>query len=355
MKVYKVLHVFGSLDLGGAESRTMEIYRRIDKKELQFDFVTHTQEKGFYEDEIIGMGGVIHRLPRFNGLNYFKYRNAWKKILLDFPFDAIHGHQTTTGFIYLKIAKKFNITKRIAHARNSKKDSIFKYFLAKLARFYANELVAVSKNSAISEFGKKNLYRTKIIPNGFDYNRFKYNLINRKEIRNNYLITDNQKVFLHVGRLHPQKNHQFLLTVFHEILKIDAKSILFIVGKGKLKNKIQSLINRYKMHKNIVMIDEFKEIQKFYSAADCLIFPSKYEGLPGVLIEAQINSLNAIISDKITKEVQISTRLKWLHLDDSPKKWAEISYINAIRLNEEDLSNRFDISTKVYDEFINLY
>ena len=48
MKVYKVLHVFGSLDLGGAESRTMEIYRRIDKKELQFDFVTHTQEKGFY-------------------------------------------------------------------------------------------------------------------------------------------------------------------------------------------------------------------------------------------------------------------------------------------------------------------
>ena len=44
----RILHVLGTTNLGGAESRIMDLYRHIDRSRVQFDFVVHTDKEGFF-------------------------------------------------------------------------------------------------------------------------------------------------------------------------------------------------------------------------------------------------------------------------------------------------------------------
>src|SRR5690554_892984 len=96
----RVLHVFGRLDMGGAESRTMDIYRKIDKTKVQFDFIIHTEEDCYFNKEIKELGGRIYSVPKFRGSNIIEYRQAWINFFKDHKYyKIIHGHQTTTAFI----------------------------------------------------------------------------------------------------------------------------------------------------------------------------------------------------------------------------------------------------------------
>ena len=60
-----VLHVLGGTNLGGAESRIMDLYRHIDRNKVQFDFLVHTGREGYFDKEIKELGGRIYRVPRF--------------------------------------------------------------------------------------------------------------------------------------------------------------------------------------------------------------------------------------------------------------------------------------------------
>src|SRR5690625_4018242 len=95
----RVLHVFGRLDTGGAESRIMDIYRTIDRAKVQFDFAIHTDEECYYSDEVRELGGRIFSFPRFKGRNYIHYKESWVDFLKSHSeYKIIHGHQTSTAF-----------------------------------------------------------------------------------------------------------------------------------------------------------------------------------------------------------------------------------------------------------------
>ena len=103
----RVLHVLGGVSLGGAESRIMDLYRQTDRSRLQFDFLIHTTEQGYFEEEILNMGGKIYRLPRFKGWNLPQYLMAVNNFFeAHHKFAAVHGHMTSTASLYLPIAKK---------------------------------------------------------------------------------------------------------------------------------------------------------------------------------------------------------------------------------------------------------
>src|SRR5699024_9694057 len=118
-KPLRVLHVFNVLNYGGAEVMIMDLYRKIDRKKIQFDFVVHSKEKGLFEDEILEMGGKIFRVPLYKGINHLTYVKSWKKLLNNnSDFSIIHGHVRSTASIYLKIAKSFNVI-TIAHSHST--------------------------------------------------------------------------------------------------------------------------------------------------------------------------------------------------------------------------------------------
>lgn len=130
----KVLQVMGSLNVGGAETFVMNLYRYIDKEKVQFDFVVHS-DSGYFEQEVIFNGSNIYRLPKYNVLNHFKYIKAWIKILNESKPHIIHSHIMSTAKILLKEAKKNNYF-TISHSHNTYiKENIIKdvtkYFLKK--------------------------------------------------------------------------------------------------------------------------------------------------------------------------------------------------------------------------------
>src|SRR5690625_4929237 len=73
----RILHIFGTLNRGGAETLVMNIYRNIDRSKIQFDFVVHHEEEGAYEEEVRKLGGNIYRVPNYKGTNHFAYKKAW--------------------------------------------------------------------------------------------------------------------------------------------------------------------------------------------------------------------------------------------------------------------------------------
>ena len=59
----RVLHVVGKMHRGGIETLLMEIYRKIDRSKIQFDFIVNTHEVGNYDQEIKKLGGNIYYIP----------------------------------------------------------------------------------------------------------------------------------------------------------------------------------------------------------------------------------------------------------------------------------------------------
>lgn len=320
----RVLHVFGRLDSGGAESRTMDIYRQIDRCKVQFDFAIHTEDKCFFTDEVKSLGGKIYSFPRFNGKNYFQYRKKWNEFFKKHPeYRIVHGHQTNTGFVYLKEAKVNSVLVRIAHSRNSNKENFLKKHICKLSKLYATHLFAVSKVAGISEFGEKavNKGQVKILPNAINAKKYSYNPEIRKQKRSELGIKD-ELLIIHIGRFHPQKNHMFLLDLFNHIIKVELNAKLLLVGDGSLKSEIVKKISDLQIAKSVIIAGTRTDVPDLLQAGDMLLFPSLFEGLPGVVLEAQAAGLPCIISDTITDEVKVTDLVEYIPLEQSAEVWA---------------------------------
>src|SRR5699024_8850946 len=118
-KPIRVLHVFGALNHGGAETMVMNLFRNIDRNKVQFDFVVHSLEEGAYAQEIRELGGRIFCIPRYKGKNHHAYIRAWKDLFQEHSeFKIIHGHLRSTASIYLKIAENYEIY-TIAHSHST--------------------------------------------------------------------------------------------------------------------------------------------------------------------------------------------------------------------------------------------
>ena len=132
----RVLNVLGTTNLGGAESRVMELYRALDRAKVQFDFLVHTEKEGQYSEEIRRLGGRIYSVPRFRVFNILSYKKALRKFFREHnEFAAVQGHMTSTASIYLPIAKKAGIPVTIAHARSAGVDPGVKGFITKMIRY----------------------------------------------------------------------------------------------------------------------------------------------------------------------------------------------------------------------------
>ena len=321
----RILHVVGTMDIGGVETRLMEIYEKINRTKFQFDFVVHSNKKGFYEDKILSLGGKIYRAPDFYLFNFISYAYFWRDFFLSHKdLQIIHGHKTSTAFIYFSIARKLiKYQKLIAHSRNSRKSNKISYLLSKLSRYYATHFLAVSYESGLSEFGKKITNNAcQIIYNSYNFNSYKYSEILRKEARDKYNLNSKDKLFIHIGSFTKQKNHIFLLKIFKKINELDKNSYLMLIGKGKQKNKIYRFIKKLNISNKIFIIEQSNNVKKYLSAADLMIFPSLFEGFPGVAFESQLNGLGVLMSDRITNKIVINRNVEKMALEKSVRIWA---------------------------------
>lgn len=348
----RILHILGNTQLGGAESRIMDLYRHMDRSVVQFDFVVHSKEEGYFNEEIRKLGGRIFRVPRFRVLNYFSYCRAWKKLLQEHrdadgrsEFHMIQGHMTSTAAIYLPIARKCGIETTIAHARSAGVDKGLKGILTRFLRRNlskkADYLFTCSELAGISVFGKKAVEqgRTRFLPNAIDCQKFAPDPLVREKVRRELGI-ENCYVIGHVGRFHYAKNHEYLLRVFAELVKRKTRDyVLLLLGEGSGMEDIRILSRELGIEDKVYFLGNKSNVNDYYQAMDYFVYPSRFEGMPGTIVEAQTAGLRCLMSDTICKEVIATELVTTRSIREDPGLWADeieqhLQYQRSSRVDE---------------------
>ncbi len=323
MKI-KILYVNGGImNRGGIESYMMNYYRHMNKEKFQIDFIVHGYERGVYDAEIEKCGSKIYRLP-VKSKNPIKYSMELKKVLLENSYDIIHSHVDAMSCWILKVAKQCNIPVRIAHSHNTDHltTNKVKYFLNEIARKnvtrYATACFACSDNAGKWLFGESEF---EIVRNAIELEKFAFSSETRNQKRNELGIGRNEFVVGHVGRFDDQKNHEFLIEVFRQIANEIPNAKLLLVGDGKLREKIETKINKCGIADRVLILGNREDVAMLYSCMDLFVLPSLFEGLGIVLIEAQANGLHSVASGNVPQEVNHGDAIKFVEL--SKKKWIE--------------------------------
>ncbi|SMG17093.1 glycosyltransferase family 1 protein [Fibrobacter sp. UWB13] len=359
----RILHVLGGLERGGAETMVMNLYRAIDRTQVQFDFIIHTTKHQAYYDEIIALGGKIYSFPAFNGLNYFKMKKLWKQFFREHPeYKILHSHVRSYASLYLPIAKKAGL-KTIIHSHSTSNgnglSSVVKRIMQYPLRWQAEYFFGCSKEAGAWLFGNNvvNSPKYHILQNAIDTEQYKFDPEIRKEYREKLGLGD-KKTFIHVGRFHPAKNHPFLLNVFAEIHKVDSNTVLLLAGDGELRPEIEKQITSLNLQNDVILLGSRSDVPNLLQAADCFLFPSVWEGFGMVAVEAQSAGLPCVCSDVIPRLVKVTEQCAFLPTDNA-QKWAEQALLWAKRTDssmnpiQSVVEHGFDIkeSSKKLAEF----
>lgn len=325
----------------------MNLYRNCDREKVQFDFVCHDFRKNDFEDEINKLGGRIFKINSLGSSGPIKYIKDLKKIIQEQgPYIAIHAHTDIQIGIVNLAGLLSRVKMRICHAHTTKwrtnptiKDNIESYILRVICRLTSTKFFACGKEAGIFFYGKRNFKKGKvsIINNGINLSDFIDN-DNKVELS---FKERNEIIIGHVGRFSLEKNHDFLINLAKKLLEKNLDFKMIFVGDGPERFNIEKRINNENLDKNIIMLGVRSDVNELMKQFDCLLLPSFYEGLPVTLIEAQAASLKCIISDVVSKEVDMGLNLiQYLDIEDIDV-WANaIINLESNKLNPKEVEKK---------------
>jgi len=354
----RILVMGMSKDRGGMETCIMNYYRHIDKSKFQFDFISYN-EKPYCAEEIEALGGRYFVVTG-RSVDFKKNKAELREIF------ETYGHEYE-GLWYncciisdlniFKLAKEFQIPKRIVHSHNSRPMGNFvTNFLHKINKKkitkYATNFWACSMSAAKFFFNGSviNSNKFKVITNAVDVEEYKFNPETREKIREE-LSLGGDLVLGNAGRMTDQKNQLFLLDIFAELVKLDPASTLVIAGYGELDSELHEKASNLGIYDKVRFLGQTSNVSDLYSAMDVFALPSKYEGLPMTLVESQAAGLPSFTSrEAVTDEAQITPLLQFMSLEDEPKLWAEVIREKyRINITADRLSNFGKMSESVWN------
>lgn len=341
----RLLCILSSLDTGGAETFMMKIFRSLPE-DYKIDFIV-SAKSGFYEKEVVELGGRIFRVPlrtkhpikTFKAIYDVVKQNHYTHILklCDTPIGLYDLLAAKMGGAKVLCVRSCN-----AGSSTSKLGAMVNDFLRPFFNYMADVKLAPSRLAAEFTFGKAEVEAGKVnfIHNGVDLNVYKYDEENRRKVRREFGIADEQLVIGHIGRFNQQKNHKFLIEVFSEVLKQKPNALLMLVGDGEKKNDIKEQIKSLGIEESVIFTGIRSDVPALLSAMDVFVFPSFYEGMPNTVIEAQATGLPCVIADTITEEAGITGLLVYLSLTVSPHEWAN-NVMASYKKGRIDTHNEF--------------
>lgn len=355
-KPKRVLHIFAALDQGGVENFVMNVYRNIDREKIQFDFAMTSGRKSFFDDEVKKLGGRVFYFDKpATKISVYK-RNLSRIINEEGPFVAVHSHCYFFSGVILKICKNQKIVRRISHSHETYKGQkytlkrkVYEKVMRRLLLNNSTNMFGCSKQACLHLYGKNCFKdkRTKVINNAIDIKNFTCNENSRNEKRKELGIKENQILIGHTGRFADQKNHDLLIDIFKSVHDKNKNTKLLLIGDGPLRKQIEEKIEKLGLNDDVIFAGLRSNVNELLSAMDMFVLPSKYEGLPVAMIEAQANGLPCVISSTITDDTVVTDLVTKVSPSESSDKWAEtiLKQINVDRKNtSEDIKRAgFDI------------
>ena len=326
-KPIRVLQIIGDVVGGGVEQVILNYYRHIDRNEVQFDFVLHNGALKSYVDNIESLGGKVYKITPYKS-NPVKTVLEMYKIMKG-SYQIVHSNMNALSVFPLFAAYLAGVPVRILHnhSTDTKAEPLrtfVKHLLRPFARLLANEYWACSKLAGEWMYGKQAVAdgRVTIINNAIDLKQFAFDEVKRNKLRKELGLQD-CFVIGHVGRFMKQKNHDFLVDIFAEVVKKQDNAKLLLIGDGPLREQIENKVKTLGLNEKVIFTGVRSDVADLYNAMDVFVLPSFYEGLPVVGVEVQANGLPFLCSSNVTKEILISDRIGLVELEKGAKAWAE--------------------------------
>ncbi len=198
-----------------------------------------------------------------------------------------------------------------------------------------------------------------VLHNAIEVDKFIYNENVRNRLKKGMNLND-KFVIGHVGRFMEQKNHDYILEIFKEVLKEEPNAVLLLMGDGELEEIIKRKAKQLNIYESIKFMGNVNNVNELYQVMDVFILPSLFEGLPVVGIEAQAAGLRCIFSDKVTRETEITDNVYYLGIEkNNLKEWKEKILANRTydRKNQKEKIVRAgysieDEAVKLVDKYI---
>lgn len=323
MEPIRVLHIIDGMGSGGAEAFIMNLYRNIDRTKVQFDFLLRSTEN-LYLDEIQVLGGrsfMTASFPRHAWQNY-KDTEAFFAEHKEYALIHVHGN----ALIYMSgliLAKKAGVPCRIMHSHNTQARKPIYRLIHEGNKLFINTLATTQL--ACSETAGEwmfNGHNCMVVNNGIDVKEYLYNDTDRDEIRKEFQLAG-KFVVGHVGRFLQSKNHAFLVAIFSEIHKRNDEAVLLLIGTGPLEEDIRKQVQQLGLEDAVIFAGVRSDVKKMLQAMDVFLFPSLFEGLGIVTVEAQAAGLHTIVSEAVPKEAFLTEMIESIPLSAQKEEWAE--------------------------------
>lgn len=318
-----IIHIVPGIKYGGIESFLINYFSTININKYNIHIVTYSKPTiPAISEKLTRLGIQIHEVPAARN-HLINNIITLRKLFRNLKPDVVHTHKWQNGYLGLFIAATCGVKHRVMHVHESRR---FKTNRQKIKCFLTKKLATI--NIACSEQAANYVYGPKkdviILNNAIDYPRFQYSETKRAEQRKKLKLHKETILYGHVGRFEDEKNHRFLIQLFAAILRKAPNSKLILIGNGSLKTTIIQEIHDEKLTNNVIIIDGKENIEDYYQAMDCFIFPSKYEGFGMALIEAQANGLKCFASDAISPETSLTGRTQYLSLQLTIETWSKL-------------------------------
>lgn len=325
----RVLHIFSGMNRGGAETMLMNLYRKMDRTQVQFDFLTHRNDPCAYDEEILSLGGRLFYVPSIGRTNPISFvRNVKQIIQEEGPFAAVHAHTDfQTGFIALA-ARLAGVPVRICHSHSTSwraRSSFFGrmqlFVFRRLIASCATALCACGEDAGRFLFG--DVKAVHLLPNGIDLDLFSGDKTGAEYEKRKRGIASDRLIIGHIGRFTEEKNHVFLLRLAAYMKERGTDFQLVLAGDGPLRTQTEEMAEKLGIRNDVLFLGIEEHVHELMKAIDVFVMPSLYEGLPVVLVEAQASGVPCVISDGITEEADAGLGLiKRLSIEQPPEEWA---------------------------------
>lgn len=328
----RILHIFGRMNRGGAEMRTLDVMRHLDRSRFQMEFCVLSGQPGDLDEEIRSLGGQVHYCGL--GLNFPR---RFRTLLHGRRPNVVHAHVLYFSGYPLRLARRADVPVRIAHFRStgaerspSKRRSFQNNVLRRWIDRHATNILAVSRGSMEEAWTRYRPIddRCQVIYNGLDLTPFSV-ADEGRSVADEFSLRPDAHLYLHVGRFAPAKNHLKVVGVFAAMAARDPRAHLLLVGPGGTddESRCRKAVAARNLDHQVTFVGSRKDVPRLMHAADLVLFPSVREGLPGTVLEACAAGVPVIASDLPgTREIAAQfPGVTCLPLSASDAEWARIA------------------------------
>lgn len=336
VKRTKILHIISGYG-GGISSHIRNLAEAIDPDKILFDVVGFTDYTQDFIEAIYRTNGNVFTMPRPKIDGYVKFiRYVIKIIKNNGPYDIVQCHISGyRALIFRIICSYCGMKTMIVHAHSTSIDNskirsniIRRLVDRRINLLAATNLVSCSTEAARFAFGDKAIKNNKVfyIPNSIAQEKYMIKLKCEEiyGLKRKINIPENILVVGHVGRFNYPKNHVFMIEIIKEMAKLEMDFVWLFIGTGELESIVKQRIHEEQLDLYVRFLGRREDVYVLYQTMDVLILPSFFEGLPTVVVEAQAEGIPSVISNSITKEVDMGLGMvKYMSLDENIDCWID--------------------------------